>query len=453
MLGPRLLAALCGALLCASGLFAFSGDFCDSSQCLNGGTCVLGEDGIPFSCLCPEGFWGIICNETERGPCFPNPCHNDGECLALDELKRGDSFVPYICKCPPGFAGYHCDNVCSMPLGMETGAITDSQISASSLQLGFMGLQRWGPELARLRRTGLVNAWTASNYDRTPWIQVNLLRKMGVTGVVTQGASRTGFSEYVKTFKVAYSVNGKNFQFIQGDAGDKTFIGNLDNNGLKTNLFDVPLEVQYVRLVPTICHRSCTLRFELLGCELSGTPVGWLSSTPSPNSPKGLVEWNQSGCAGPLGMKDNTIPDKQITASSTYKTWGLNSFSWYPFYARLDKQGKFNAWTAEKNSASEWLQIDLGSEKQVTGIITQGARDFGHIQYVAAYKLAYSNNGVDWTEYSDPGTSEGKIFPGNLDNNSHKKNMFEAGFHARYVRILPVAWHNRITLRVELLGC
>lgn len=55
------------------------------------------------------------------------------------------------------------------------------------------------------------------------------------------------------------------------------------------------------------------------------------------------------------------------------------------------------------------LQIDLGSEKQVTGIITQGARDFGHIQYVAAYKLAYSNNGVDWTEYSDPGTSEGKV--------------------------------------------
>lgn len=39
--------------------------------------------------------------------------------------------------------------------------------------------------------------------------------------MVTQGASRTGISEYVKTFKVAYSVNGKNFQFIQGDSGDK----------------------------------------------------------------------------------------------------------------------------------------------------------------------------------------------------------------------------------------
>lgn len=59
-----------------------------------------------------------------------------------------------------------------MPLGMETGAITNSQISASSVYLGFLGLQRWGPELARLHLTGIVNAWTASNYDKNPWIQV-----------------------------------------------------------------------------------------------------------------------------------------------------------------------------------------------------------------------------------------------------------------------------------------
>uniref|UniRef100_A0A667GGV7 Milk fat globule EGF and factor V/VIII domain containing n=1 Tax=Lynx canadensis TaxID=61383 RepID=A0A667GGV7_LYNCA len=344
MPGPRLLAALCGALLCASGLLAFS--------------------------------------------------------------------------------------ACAMPLGMETGAISDSQISASSVYLGFMGLQRWAPELARLHRTGIVNAWTASNYDKNPWIQVNLVRKMWVTGVVTQGASRASNAEYLKTFKVAYSLNGRKFQFIQSaeGSGDKLFVGNTDNSGLKVNLFDFPLEVQYVRLVPITCHRGCTLRFELLGCELNG-------------------------CAEPLGMKDNTIPDRQITASSIYRTWGLNAFSWYPFYARLDKQGKFNAWTAQTNDASEWLQVDLGTKRQVTGIITQGARDFGHIQYVAAYRVAYSNNSMNWTEYRDQGALDSKIFPGNLDNNSHKKNMFEMPFLARFVRVLPVAWHNRITLRVELLGC
>lgn len=61
---------------------------------------------------------------------------------------------------------------CTSKLGMEGGAIADSQISASSVYVGFMGLQRWGPELARLYRTGIVNAWTASNYDSKPWIQV-----------------------------------------------------------------------------------------------------------------------------------------------------------------------------------------------------------------------------------------------------------------------------------------
>ncbi|XP_010592139.1 lactadherin isoform X4 [Loxodonta africana] len=375
----RLLAALCGALLCATGLFAASGDFCDSSQCLNGGTCLVEMDNAPFYCLCPEGFTGPTCNETEKGPCLPNPCQHDAKCKVIDDLHRGDIFTPYICKCPQGYAGIHCETRCTMPLGMEGGAIADSQISASSVYLGFMGMQRWAPELARLHRTGIVNAWTASNYDKSPWIQV--------------------------------------------------FVGNVNNNGQKTNLFDSPLETQYVRLVPVVCHRACTVRFELLGCELN------------------------AGCSEPLGLKDNTIPDKQITASSMFKSWGLNAFSWHPSYARLDKQGKFNAWTAQSNSASEWLQIDLGLRRRVTGIITQGARDFGYIQYVAAYKVAYSDNGQNWTEYKEHGAEDSRIFLGNSDNNSHKKNVFETPFLARFVRVLPVAWHNRITLRVELLGC
>lgn len=52
------------------------------------------------------------------------------------------------------------------------GAIEDSQISASSLHVGFLGLQRWTPELARLHLTGIVNAWSPSSYDRKSWIQV-----------------------------------------------------------------------------------------------------------------------------------------------------------------------------------------------------------------------------------------------------------------------------------------
>lgn len=55
---------------------------------------------------------------------------------------------------------------------MEGGAIMESQISASSVHFGILGLQRWGPELARLNNQGMVNAWTSATHDRTPWIEV-----------------------------------------------------------------------------------------------------------------------------------------------------------------------------------------------------------------------------------------------------------------------------------------
>jgi hypothetical protein len=46
-----------------------------------------------------------------------------------------------------------------------------------------------------------------------------------------------------------------------------------------------------------------------------------------------------------------------MSASSSYKTWNLRAFGWYPHLGRLDNQGKINAWTAQSNSAKEWLQV------------------------------------------------------------------------------------------------
>lgn len=55
---------------------------------------------------------------------------------------------------------------------MEGGGVAESQISASSVRYTFLGLQRWGPELARLNMKGLVNAWSPAPHDRNPWLQV-----------------------------------------------------------------------------------------------------------------------------------------------------------------------------------------------------------------------------------------------------------------------------------------
>eukprot|EP00079_Xenopus_tropicalis_P022359 XP_012814229.1 PREDICTED: lactadherin isoform X2 [Xenopus tropicalis] len=430
----RALHTLVTFTLLTSGLvLAVPGELCGKTPCLNGGTCLKDAPDNPF-CLCPVGFTGIDCNITEKGPCDPNPCQNSGECQVLSDSGRGDTFVQYFCKCLPGYEGHNCEISCANALGMEGRAISDAQITSSSMYHGFLGLQRWGPNLARLNNKGMVNAWTANSLDQHPWIQVNLLREMRVSGVITQGASRMGTAEYVKEFKVAYSVDGHEFTFYKSEGKDKLFPGNIDNDGRKANLFSPPISARFIRIYPVTCRVACTLRFELYGCEPS-------------------VYFNMVGCSDPLGMKTQVISDKQIKASSVYKTWGIDAFTWHPHYARLDKIGKTNAWTALENNQEQWLQIDLRIPKKISGIITQGAKDFGNIQYVESFKVAYSDDGNTWKIYKDSRTKADKIFLGNNDNYSHKKNLFDVPFSARFVRVLPQSWHERITLRMELLGC
>ncbi|KAF1386499.1 hypothetical protein PFLUV_G00095480 [Perca fluviatilis] len=492
-------------LLTACLVFGVNGDYCEVNVCTNGGTCVTGS-GAPFICICPDGFSGETCNETETGPCNPNPCKNDAICEVTGHSRRGDVFSEYVCKCQQGFDGVHCQNSvqgadlssrkdvndcagqpcqnggtcrdlegdfkchCPSPyvgkhcqlrcislLGMEGGGIAESQISASSVRYSLLGLQRWGPELARLHNKGLVNAWSAAAHDKNPWIEINMQRKMRITGIVMQGASRIGTAEFIKAFKVASSLDGKTYTMYRtdGQRKDNVFVGNVDNDSTKTNLFDPPIIAQYIRIVPVVCRKACTMRMELVGCELNG-------------------------CSEPMGMKSRLVSDRQITSSSTFRTWGIEAFTWHPHYARLDKQGKTNAWTTpqqsnrkgEKKKKKKKLklyyfvhccvcktklflcpQVDLGSTKKITGVITQGAKDFGSIQFVTAFKVAHSDDGSSWTVVTDATTQKDKIFPGNSDNNVHKKNIFEPSFYARYVRILPWEWHERITLRMELLGC
>ncbi|XP_076027380.1 lactadherin-like isoform X2 [Genypterus blacodes] len=449
-------------------LCSVRGDYCEVNLCHNAGTCVTGVGEDPFICICADGFAGDTCNVTETGPCIPNPCSNDGSCEVTTPTRRGDVFSEYVCKCQPGFQGAHCqtnvnecakepcknggtcrdldgDYSCRCPspyvgkqchlrcislLGMEGGSIVGSQISASSVHTGVLGLQRWGPELARLNNQGIVNAWTSATHDKTPWIEINMQTKMRLMGIITQGASRMGTAEYIKAFKVASSFDGKTYSTYrtEGQRKDTVFVGNLDNDSTKTNLFDPPIVAQYIRIVPVICRKACTLRMELVGCELNG-------------------------CSEALGMKSRLISDMQLTASSSYSTWGLDTFTWLPQFARLDKQGKTNAWSPATNNRSEWIQVDLEKTKRLTGIITQGAKDFGVVQFVSMFKVAYSLDGESWSVMKEENTNNDQIFQGNTDNNTHKKNLFEPPFFAQFVRILPWEWHERITLRMELLGC
>lgn len=61
------------------------------------------------------------------------------------------------------------------------------------------------------------------------------------------------------------------------------------------------------------------------------------------------------------------------------------------------------------NVFSLMLQLDLEKPVRVTGIITQGAKDFGVVQFVSAFKIAYSDDGQSWSIVKDQGTRTDKV--------------------------------------------
>lgn len=55
--------------------------------------------------------------------------------------------------------------------------------------------------------------------------QANLLRKMRLSGIITQGARRVGQQEFVRAYKVAYSLDGREFTFIRDEKQDVDKVG------------------------------------------------------------------------------------------------------------------------------------------------------------------------------------------------------------------------------------
>uniref|UniRef100_A0A8C6J437 ferroxidase n=1 Tax=Melopsittacus undulatus TaxID=13146 RepID=A0A8C6J437_MELUD len=311
---------------------------------------------------------------------------------------------------------------CKIPMGLASGVILDSQIDASH------HIDYWAPKLARLNNSGTYNAWsTIVKKEELAWIQVDFQRQVLLTGIQTQGAKQFFKSLYVQKFFIVYSKDKRKWSTFKGDSSpaQKIFEGNSDAYGVKENIIDPPIIARYIRVYPTEAYNRPTLRMELLGCEVDG-------------------------CSLPLGMENREIKNTQITASSVKTSW----FStWDPSLARLNQEGKMNAWRAKLNNNQQWLQIDLLTVKKITAIATQGVKYMSAENFVKTYIILYSDQGSEWKSYMDGSSSVAKVFLGNENSNGHVKHFFNPPILSRFIRIVPRTWYNSIALRVELYGC
>ncbi|KAL9951704.1 hypothetical protein ACROYT_G044426 [Oculina patagonica] len=157
-------------------------------------------------------------------------------------------------------------------------------------------------------------------------------------------------------------------------------------------------------------------------------------------------------CQDALGMESGAILDAQITASSQLSENQAANQSRLHFQRTESKNG---AWVAGTPDANQWLQVDLGSQYfQVTRVATQGRNSFKATrQWVTKYKLQYSNIEVTFRFYIEQGETTDKEFAGNEDRDTVVSHELNPPIRARFIRFVPVSWHNRISMRVELYGC
>ena len=107
-------------------------------------------------------------------------------------------------------------------LGMESGAIADSQITASSEWSVYHSSKRarlYTKEIGRLIGTG---AWSSLMRDLNQWLQVDLGKITPVTHVATQGRNSFSPAQMVTRYKLQFSDDGASFLFYkrQGQSSD-----------------------------------------------------------------------------------------------------------------------------------------------------------------------------------------------------------------------------------------
>ena len=97
-------------------------------------------------------------------------------------------------------------------------------------------------------------------------------------------------------------------------------------------------------------------------------------------------------------MESNALPNSAITASSVWTQHPGHD----PWLARLNnvpKRGNTGSWSTKFNKAGEWLQVDLGEERLLTNLSTQGrpSKD----QWVTSYNISFSSDSVKWESYKE----------------------------------------------------
>ena len=107
---------------------------------------------------------------------------------------------------------------------MESGAILDSQISASSEWDSNHAARQ--ARLHFVQTVPRIGAWSAGSNNLNQWLQVDLLNTTRVSGVASQGRNGCPCDQWVTKYKLQYREDGRAFKFYRRSGDKLDMVGN-----------------------------------------------------------------------------------------------------------------------------------------------------------------------------------------------------------------------------------
>jgi len=226
---------------------------------------------------------------------------------------------------------------CGMPLGMESGLIPDSDISASSFYARSVG-----PEHARVRVEKGGGAWCprpAIQHNVREWLEINFHQPHLVTGSETQGRFGNGQGqEFAEAYIIEYWRHATSRWTTYKNADKHQILAGNSNPWLAvTQQLDHPIVVDKIRFLPYSHHpRTTCMRVEIYGCPWRDGLVSYTARRPTLEktdwmensediSYDGTVDTHQVA-AGLGQLTDGVVSDNRTWSNGSY--FGSSWMGW-----------------------------------------------------------------------------------------------------------------------------
>ncbi|PFX23979.1 Receptor-type tyrosine-protein phosphatase F [Stylophora pistillata] len=240
------------------------------------------------------------------------------------------------------------DGCVQYDLGMESGNISDSRITASSSSTP-AGNGRLNYELGA--------PWCAETNDTSPYLQIDLQTLHIVCAVSTQGNSQA--DQWVKNYTLQISTDGTTWTDYMEGGQVKFMRGNNDRNS-EVKHFVYGVLTRYLRFLPQMHQSGVCMRTEVFGVEQ-----------------KPRCSMQAIGVAS-----TDSIPDSSFSAPSEFNS---------VYAAKYGRLNGARSWAPNgNNNANDYLQIDLLFDGSTLSRLVTGLEKY--TEYIFQV-LAYTSKG------------------------------------------------------------